>query len=179
MFESILSRRSVRKYLDKDVPQDMIMQILEAARQAPSACNIQPWKFIVIRDEDVKKAVVAADHNQQWMLSAPVFLAFVADPAMRDGIDYGYVDETCDAMDLKRAMRDTGAAIENAILAAEELGLSTCWTAWFTQADMKPALGIPDDKYVVGIVTVGYGAESPAARPRIALEDMVIYDQWK
>lgn len=178
MSDSILDRRSIRKYEARDVEQEKIMQILEAARQAPSASNRQPWKFIIIRDEDVKKAIVAADHEQEWMLEAPVFIAFIADPKSLDGTPCGPVDEDATQMDLKRAMRDTGAAIENALIRAQELGLGTCWTAWYTQAEMRPALGVPDNKYVVGVVTVGYPAQEPHARPRIPMEELLMYDRW-
>ena len=64
------------------------------------------------------------------------------------------------------------------MLEAEHQGLATCWTGWYDQKEMKAALGVPDDKYVVGVLTLGYADEAPAARPRKPLEDIVKYETW-
>jgi nitroreductase len=68
--------------------------------------------------------------------------------------------------------------MEHLVLCAENLGLGTCWVAWFTQDEIRPILNIPSDKYVVGIITLGYSDESPDARPRKSLEDIIHYENW-
>jgi nitroreductase len=89
-----------------------------------------------------------------------------------------YIDETSPEPELKQIIRDTAIAIEHILLEAESLGLATCWTGWYEQKEMRPILNIPDDKYVCGVITIGYAAESPAQRPRRKLEDMIRYEKW-
>jgi len=113
------------------------------------------------------------------MKTAPVFIACVADVRCRIKDDREiYLDENCDLPELKHIIRDTAAAIENMLLEAENMGLSSCWTAWFSQEDMRPIMGIPDDKYVVGVVTVGYSDEVREATPRKPLESIIRYEKW-
>lgn len=177
---SIENRRSVRKYKKKDIPDETVMALLESGRLAPSGSNTQPWRFIIVRDPDIKKKIVEADHNQRWMLSAPVFLVCVADLCCRiSNTDDIYVDEDSPLPELKLIIRDTAIAIENILLEAEELGLGACWTAWFNQKDMRECLGIPTDKYVCGVVTVGYSDEHGAPQKRKSLDSLVMYDKWK
>ncbi|MBQ0004350.1 MAG: nitroreductase family protein [Clostridiales bacterium] len=183
ILKNIADRRSVRRYKDMPVEDDKLMTILEAGRQAPSGHNRQPWWYIIVRDEATKRAIAEADHGQEWMCAAPVFIICVADQKAQT---YGEIFEgdelVCDeknpTMALKRAIRDTAASVENILLAAESVGLSTCWTGWYHQADVKPILGIPDDKYVVAIITLGYGDETPDARPRRDLEEIVMFEKW-
>ena len=113
------------------------------------------------------------------MLKAPVFIVCVADITCRleDTKDL-YLDENSPEPELKQIIRDTSVAIEHILLEAEHVGLSACWTAWFNQADIRPILNIPNDKYVCGIIPLGYGDEAPAGRPRRKLEDMVRYEKW-
>ncbi len=87
-------------------------------------------------------------------------------------------DENTPDEELKQVIRDTSIAVTHILLAATELALGTCWVAWFTQAAIRPILNIPEDKYVVGILTLGYAAEEPAARPRKNIEDVLHYDLW-
>ena len=179
MLEIIRNRRSVRSYLPQDVSDELVMKLLDAAHLAPSGHNVQPWTFIVIRDESIKGQIAEVDHQQQWMLEAPVFIAVVADPRARGATDPGICNEYSDLPELKPVIRDTAIAIDHMILMAEELGLSTCWTGWYKQDDMKRVLGVPEDRYVVGVVTVGYGAEHPDARPRKDLAELIMYEKWQ
>lgn len=177
--KQIESRRSVRKYQDKKVEKEKILQMLESARLAPSGSNTQPWNFIIVESEETKEKLTRADHNQRWMLSAPLFIVCIAD--IRSRIEYGRemsLDEYSPDPELKQIIRDTAIAIEHILLEAENLGLSTCWTAWFQQEDIRPVLNIPKDKYVCGIITVGYGDEVPERRPRKCIEEIIRYEQW-
>lgn len=127
----------------------------------------------------LKKDLIKADHNQTWMLTAPVFIVCVADISCRikDSAEI-YLDENSTEPELKQIIRDTSIAIENILLEAQHLGLSTCWTAWFDQKDVRPILNIPNDKYVCGIICLGYADEQPKQRPRRKLEEIIHYEKW-
>lgn len=180
VLSQIEERRSVRRYLDKDVEEEKLTQVLESARLAPSGSNTQPWTFVVVKSEETRRKLSNADHRQAWMMSAPVFVVCVADVRCRLAEDVNIrLDEHSPEPELKQIIRDTTIAIEHLVLAAEQVGLSTCWTAWFEQEDVRPILGIPADKYVCGIVTLGYANEAPKPRPRKALEDIVRSESWQ
>lgn len=175
----IENRRSIRKYIDKAVEVEKLNQMLESARLAPSGSNTQPWRFIVVESQSTKERLAKVDHDQQWMLTAPLFIVCVADGESRLGQDERvFYDEHSPDPELKQIIRDTAIAIEHMLLEAEALGLSTCWTAWFEQKDVRSILAIPEDKYVSGIITVGYGDEAPSQRPRKPLSDLVRYEKW-
>ena len=179
IMKEIAERRSVRRYLDKDVTKEQVMEILEAGRLSLSGSNTQPWRFMVIRDKARKMPIVKADHDQQWMMRAPVFIACLADMKSRSA-EYAVPEDTTEtgASNLiKLVIRDTAIAVSFMILQAQHMGLNTCWTGWFDQREMRTALGITDDYYVSGILTVGYGAESPEQRPRLSMDDILLLDE--
>lgn len=180
MIDEIISRRSIRKYINnKTVEDDKINELIESARLAPSGSNTQPWHFIIVKSDIARQSLAEASHNQNWMMSAPVFIICVADIHSRINEDVAlHLDENSPEIELKQIIRDTSIAIEHLVLSAEQLGLGTCWVAWFTQDKIRPILNIPSDKYVVGIITLGYSDESPKARPRKAFEDIVHYENW-
>lgn len=179
MLKQIENRKSIRKYQNKKVEKEKLNQVLESARLAPSGSNTQPWTFIIIESEDTKEKLSIADHHQEWMMTAPVFIACVADIRCRIPMDTQIrLTESSPEPELKLIIRDTAIAIEHILLEAEHLGLASCWTAWFEQDTVRPILNIPDDKYVCGIITLGYGDETPKQRPRKKLEDMVRYEKW-
>lgn len=179
IMKEIENRRSVRKYQDRKVEKEKLEQILESARLAPSGSNTQPWTFIVVESEETKEKLSIADHNQEWMMSAPLFIVCVADIRCRISDDNRItLNENSPEPELKQIIRDTAIAIAHILLEAEHLGLGTCWTAWFEQDDIRPILNIPEDKYVCGIITLGYGDESSKQRPRKTLEEIVRYEKW-
>lgn len=150
----IKNRRSVRKYNDRDVTDEQIKALIEAARLAPSGSNKQPWDFLVIRSRKLREKISVLDHNQSWMLTAPVFIVCIGNARYRgDG-------------DMERVIRDSAIATEHILLQAEHMGLSSCWTGWYDQKEMRELLELDDDCYVIGVVTIGYADETPSARPR-------------
>lgn len=154
----IANRRSVRKYNDRDVTDEQIAALIESARLAPSGSNKQPWDFLVIRSKELREKISAIDHDQKWMLTAPVFIVCIGNERYRgDG-------------DMERVIRDSAIATEHILLQAEHMGLATCWTGWYDQQEMRELLGLDDCCYVIGVVTVGYSDEKPAARPRRKIE---------
>lgn len=179
MLKQIADRRSVRKYQDRKIEREKLLEILESGRMAPSGTNAQPWGFLVVENEETKMRIAAVDHNQKWMLTAPTFIVGIADASSRLGDVEGLVlDENSPQSALKKAIRDTAIAMGYMMLEAENQGLATCWTGWYDQKEMKEAAGIPDDKYVVGVLTLGYADEAPKARPRKSLDEIVKYEKW-
>ena len=179
MIDAILHRRSVRKFQTKPVEDVKLNEILEAARLAPSGNNKQPWFFIVIKDELVKQEVAAATNNQGWIASAPIVIVAIADICARSENFAGmFVDEETSGFDLKRVIRDTAIAVAHILLEVDNQGLGACWCGAFTQAGIRPVLEIPEDKYVLAVIPVGYPAEEPKAKPRKTLEEIVKYERW-
>ncbi|MDW8033454.1 MAG: nitroreductase family protein [Nitrososphaerota archaeon] len=168
VFEVIEKRRSIRKYLEKNVEKDKILRILEAARLAPSAANRQPWDFIVVTDPEVKKKLGAA-YPRDWFVNAPIIIIACATPAKawtrRDGEEYWKVD--------------VAIAMENLVLAAWEEGLGTCWIGAFDEQEVKKVLGIPQEVRVVAMTPLGYPAEDKGpVVDRKPLYEIVHYEHW-
>jgi nitroreductase len=177
--KEIEERRSIRRYKPIKIESQKLDAVLESARMAPSGNNKQPWHFIVVTDQSKKESLVEVANNQRWMLDAPVFIVCVADIRARvDSLDDIYVDEETSLYELKRVIRDTAIAIGHMQLEATHQGLGTCWVGWFTQKIIRPILGIPSDKYVVGIITLGYADENPPPRQRKAIQEIVHRETW-
>jgi len=165
--EAIRSRRSIRNYQDRLIEQEKLMRILEAGRLAPSARNLQDWKFIVVRDKEKRQKLSEAAMGQPYVAKAPVVIAACAthtEYIMPCG-------QYCYPIDL-------AIAVDHMSLAAMAEGLGTCWIGAFHEDKVKDILGIPETIRVAVMLILGYPAESPAARPRKKLEEIVAYDSW-
>ena len=160
VFDTIKDRRSIRTYKGERIPEDKLEKLLEAARLAPSAGNRQNWKFIVVENEQIKNQLVTASNNQAFVGTASHVIAGIGDSAQ------------------KWHQVDLAIALEHIVLEAVELGLGTCWIGAFNEDEVKKILKIPQDKKVVALLTVGVPAESPAAKPRKALEEIVAYNEY-
>ncbi|MGA9189023.1 MAG: nitroreductase family protein [Methanosarcina sp.] len=160
VFDTIKDRRSIRTYKGERIPKDKLEKLLEAARLAPSAGNRQNWKFIVVENEQIKNQLVTASNNQAFVGTASHVIAGIGDSTQ------------------KWHQVDLAIALEHIVLEAVELGLGTCWIGAFNEDEVKKILKIPQDKKVVALLTVGVPAESPAAKPRKALEEIVAYNEY-
>ena len=179
MIESIKNRRSIRKFLDKPLEEEKLTTILEAARLAPSGNNAQPWHFIVVKDEKAKQVLAKAVNEQVWIASAAAVIVAVADSSKRGEDSPGtFVDEESPSMDLKRGIRDTTIAVSHILLEVDNQGLGACFCGGFTQKSVRPVLGVPEDKFVVAVIPIGYPAEKPAPRPRKAMDEIVKIGHW-
>jgi nitroreductase len=171
VFEAITQRRSIRAYKDEPIPRDDLLRVLEAARLAPSWKDYQCWSILVLsRREDIQALGQLLRYNpgKEVFDTAPYFLLFVADPeksGVRDEKPY--------------YMTDIGIAMENAVLAATELGLGTCWVGAFTEGPIKALLSIPENQRIVAITPLGIPAEAPEPRPRKALSEFVYEGRWE
>jgi nitroreductase len=165
--KAIRDRRSVRAYEKKDIPQEIMLKILEAARLAPSANNKQPWKFVVVKDEKARKALAKAAKEQQFVAEAPVIIAAVAlepERVMTCGVPSYAVD--------------LAIAVDHITLAAVEHGLGSCWLGAFYQEDVKNLLGIPKEYKVAALLTLGYPRDQARFKNRKNLEEIVSYESW-
>lgn len=150
VMDVIRRRRSVRRYSPKSIPEDVFSELLEALRLAPSACNFQPWRFIVVSDAGTRRALAVASHNQKFIAEAPVILVGVGLPA--EG--YKHMGGKGSSVEV-----DVAIALDHLTLAAAEKGLGTCWIGAFDEAEVKRILGVPAGAKVVALTPVGYPAE--------------------
>lgn len=159
--EVLAKRRSVRHFNNKlPVSDKDIRELLEAAVSAPTAGNIQPWRFVVAQSLEARERL-AASLGQRWAAAAPVVIAVCVDPRPCSA-RYGERGERL------YAIQDTAAAVENILLAAVDKGLASCWIGAFDAAAVAAALGVTPPITPIAILPVGYSAESagkPARRP--------------
>jgi nitroreductase len=166
VFEAIKKRRSVRAYTDEKVSEEEVKRLIDAARWAPSAGNIQPWEFVVVRDMEKKRKLSDAALNQTFIEKAAVVIVVCAD-LNRSSSGYGSRGVHL------YSIQDTAAATENILLAAQELGLATCWVGAFHENEVAKAVKAPRNMRAVAIVTVGHPAEEPAAPHKRSVDEIV------
>ena len=164
---TIRERRSIRAYLDRPVEDDKLLQVLEAARLSPSARNRQEWKFVVVKERETRDKLAAAANGNRFVAEAPVIIAACATEAtyiMSCGQPAGTVD--------------ISIALISLMLQAQSVGLGTCWLGAYDEDAVKAILGIPAGVRVVAMTPLGYPAESPSARPRKSLAEIVAYERY-
>ena len=157
---AISARRSIRKYEPKQIPKEVLEELLEAARLAPSSNNQQRWSMIVVTDDETKRRLVPVSGNQRFVGECSAYLVGVAEP----GEYYSAIDMTI--------------ALDHLSLKAVEMGLGTCWIGDFEGDKVKEMLGIPKEREVPICMTVGYPAQSPAARRRKPLSGLFHAGAW-
>jgi nitroreductase len=153
----VKKRQSVRKYAPRPVPRDAIERCLEAARLAPSACNSQPWSFIVLDDEGLKnevaeKAFSGAYKMNSFAKAAPVLIVVVTERSTYFARLGGFFRGT------QYNLIDIGIACEHFVLQAAEEGIGACWMGMFHEKAVKKILGVPKDKKIDVIISLGYPA---------------------
>lgn len=177
-FDEILNNRySVRSFDDRPVDATNIEAMCEAARLAPSACNSQTWRFVVVSDRDVIHEIcdtaMRSVINNKFLHDAPVLIVgcsqldIVANRIghYMTGIDYYQID--------------LGIAMEHMVLKATELELGTCWIGWFNEKKVKRVLNIPKLVKVSALLAVGYPAGKPLSKSsRKKLEEILYHDKW-
>lgn len=171
VLEAIKGRRSIRAFQETDISQETVEKLIEAARWAPSAGNIQPWEFIIVRNPKTKRSLAEAALGQSFIEEAPVVIVVCADEE-RSARGYGTRGRTL------YCIQDTAAAIQNIHLAAYALGLGTCWVGAFREDEARKILEIPEGIRPVAIIPVGYPAESPLPRSRRSLKQIIHYEKF-
>ena len=153
--ELLKRRKSVREFLDRPVEREKIMTCLEAARLAPSACNSQPWKFIVVDDEQLRNKLCGAAFGGIYSMNsfcktAPVMVVVISEKSKFVARIGGMFRGT------KYYLIDIGIAVEHFVLQAEDSGLGTCWIGWFNERAVKSILNVPQNKKIDILIAVGY-----------------------
>jgi nitroreductase len=200
--EVIRTRRSIRKFKPDPISDEKINLLLESARLAPSGTNTQPWRFIVVRDDDTKTKLQRAAHNQRHVKRAPVIIVCCADmkafkefpvrvdeliesgalpertrevfvPYLKKGMDTVTKDVLMIA-----AAANVSIAVEHIVLQAVEIGLGTCWVRWYEDEKVKEILDIPDHIEVMALLPVGIPDEEPSPRPRLCLDNIVYSEKY-
>lgn len=148
--DAILTRRSVRKYEDREVEEEKLQKIMECARQAPSAHNGQPWFFYMVLDSKKKKALSEVHKYADFLADAPVVIA------------------SCASDNSRWFLQDTCAAIENILLSAHALGLGTCWVGVHgkDQCEEHVQKILKTKLRVINLIGLGYPAETPQVRKK-------------
>jgi len=167
--EAIKGRRSIRAFKKQDIPEKMVETLIEAARWAPSAGNIQPWEFVIVRKPAVKKKLAQAALNEAFVEEAPAVIVVCADEK-RASMGYGIRGRTL------YCIQDTAAATQNILLTAYSLGLGACWIGAFNEDEAKEALNAPEGVRPVAIIPVGYPNETPPQRGRRFINQIVHHE---
>ncbi len=167
LMELIKKRYSCRAYEDKAIEEEKLAQLVEAARLAPSAKNLQDWRFVVVRQEDIRRQVAECTNQSDAFGRAGVIIAACSnsDHIMRCGQAVGPID--------------VSIALEHICLMATELGLGTCWIGAFDAEKVRQILGIPKEVAIIELMAVGYPVNGKCATEREPIERVVCYDKWQ
>lgn len=165
VFETLRKRKSVRSYVQTSVTDEVLVRVLNAARLAPSAGNIQPWHFIIVKDDDKRSRIAKGCRYGRFLAESPVVIVACGD---RKASPRWYAV-------------DTAIALEHLVLAATALGLGTCWIGMFNQEDICDMLKIPKKFEVVALMALGYPREKVdlwakilhAVKPKKKLGDII------
>ncbi|MDR3246943.1 MAG: nitroreductase family protein [Prevotellaceae bacterium] len=174
--ELILERQSDRKYdVNKVVEDEKLMQCIESARLAPSACNAQPWKFIVVRDKLLREQIgdcAASMGMNKFCVDAPAIVALVLEkPNLTSKI--GSV-----LQGKEYTLIDTGIVAYHFCLQASDLGLGTCMIGWFNEKKVRKLLGVPSSKRIPLLITAGYRAGELREKARKKLTEVYSIDKY-
>lgn len=197
LLELLASRRSVRRYSSQNVPPQLLREVLEAARFAPSPHNAQPWRFAVLRSAAARQRLslalgerwrtdLTADglppeqidaligRSRERIGGAPVCLVIALTWADLDS----YPDQQRQEAERLMAAHSLGAAVQNIMLVAHTHGLATCWMCapLFCPAVVCEALGLPDDLVPQALITLGYPAQVPPPRKKRPLHELIVFD---
>ena len=167
VIEAIQKRYSCRAYLDKPIEQEKLDLIFEAARQAPSAKNLQDWRFVVVTDKKIKQQVAGCTNHQDAFGQAGAIIAAcsVCKETMKCGQQIAPID--------------VSIALEHIALMATELGLATCWIGSFDAGKVKEVLEIPKEVAIIELMALGYPADGNRQTTREPMKNIVCHDKWQ
>lgn len=159
----IKSRRSVRKYLDKEIPREILEDIVDCGRLAPSGYNKQPWIFVVVVDKEIKEKIASASTSGKFIKDAGACIAV-------------FCEKTAET-----ALEDACAATENMIISAQAYGLGTCWVNTYKKSHspkIKEILNCPEDMELMTLIAVGYPSEEPKNPPKKNLDEVLRWNSF-
>ncbi|MGJ8455315.1 nitroreductase family protein [Pseudothermotoga sp. U03pept] len=164
---TIYQRRSIRKYQDKDIEEELILEVIRAAMHAPSAGNEQPWHFVVIKDRETKEKIVQSHPYAKMILKAPVAVVICADLTL---VKFG-----------EFWVQDCSAATQNMLLRATEVGLGAVWCGVYPDEARVTAFGrilnLPKNVVAFSLVCIGYPAENPEPVDRFK-QERIHFERW-
>lgn len=163
LIDTIFTRRSVRRYEQKEIPTDVLEKIIEAGRQAPSAANMQPIRFIIVNNHEIMKKMSNGLFNR-FIKNAPLVIVGCADVNSR--------------LTGKWAVVDVTIALQNMVLAAWTLGVGSCWIGAFNDEKIKAWLKIPSKWKVTALITFGYPAEQPKQKRKKPVKKMFSFNSF-
>ncbi len=199
VLEAIEKRRSIRRFKTKSLSKQQILKLLEAARLAPSGCNVQPWRFIIIRNAKLRSKLREAAYNQKFIEDAPIVLVCCGDllswkqtkkhnqeilmkgdvqltkeceSALKNRVESAVSAEMHER--IPTTLLNVAIAIEHIVLEAVELGLGSCWVKLFDEYKVRKLLNLPENIIVVALLPVGYPDENPNPRPRLSLSAITL-----
>ncbi|MHC4617793.1 MAG: nitroreductase family protein [Planctomycetota bacterium] len=167
LIQAIRNRYSCRAYHDRPIEHEKLDAIFEAARLAPSAKNLQDWRFVVATDKDTRRRLAEAANNQMFLENAGAVIVACSnsDHVMRCGQPVAPID--------------VAIALEHIALQAAELGLATCWIGSFFPEKVRAILGIPDHIAVIELMALGYPADRPKEPRRLPIQKILSYEKWR
>ena len=200
VLEAIQKRRSIREFKTTTLTMEQINNLLEAARLAPSGCNVQPWRFIIVQDTQLKMKLYEASFDQKFIRNAPIVIVCCSDlhswkeskektqellnredirlskkceKTLMKKVEKATEDATHER--IPSALLNVAIAIEHIVLTAVELGLGSCWVRLFDEKKIKQILNLPENILVVALLPIGTPAEDPPARPRFPLSKIILH----
>lgn len=171
-FEAVKTRRSIRRFLEKEIEQEKMDLLLQTINAAPSAGNLQGYEVIVIRNLETKEALTKSAYGQGFIRQAPVVLVFCANHLLSSS-KYGVRGAEL------YAVQDATIAAAYCQLAATAMGLATVWVGAFDPDAAAKAVQTPEQVTPVAMIPVGYAAEAPNMRPRRTLDDLIRKETWQ
>jgi len=167
VLNAIANRYSCRSYQDRSIEPEKLAQVFEAARLAPSAKNIQDWRFVAVTDAATRRKLAQAANNQMFLAKAGVIIVACSnsDYVMRSGQAIAPID--------------VAIALEHICLQATQLALATCWIGSFNPQKVREILGIPSGIAVIELMGIGYPADKRKEPSREPIEKILCYEKWQ
>jgi nitroreductase len=168
VFDAIKKRSSIRSFMNKSIESEKLRAVIEAGRLAPSARNLQEWRFILVKNPETRRKLAFAANGQMFVMEAPVVIVACA-----------ITDERVMSCGQLCYPIDIAIALDHISLAAVELNLGTCWIGAFDEKKVKEILAIPDEVRVVELMPIGYPAYVVSKeKNRLPFEKIVRYEHW-
>ena len=166
IMSNILNRRSIRAYAAKEVDRDDIVKMITAASWAPSGNNLQPWRFSVVTNVELIKELSSFTVYHKWVQEAPCLIAVFLDTKI--------IDDKIPNLYIKH-VQSIGAAIQNMLLAADEMDLGTCWIGEIlkNEDEVKRVLGVQNDLQLMAVISVGYPSKGSRSKRRDISENII------